>query len=282
MLIEADHIDLGKFEDIKAFSKGEKFALKYYNSVPRIVIEKLTRRLVISHWFHEIYISEKYDLFNDSPRYFQLLLFVILSPLFRLAKPFSRVEYAHAMNSRDKIIPMSAIRMYLPVEASHISYRDEVGLISTRSPFITVPNPKAASPPMVGYLDLSPRFPLYGGFYTSFELSYRIPFSNILTSRGSSHDLKIPIFQLFNDVPVRNFEFQVSFPEFAYNIDPLFPFGGSQLELKMDKSFLDLYGRPTLYFQAKNLVREHIHDFTVRIYYCFEAMGHYIFKIGDL
>jgi oligosaccharyltransferase complex subunit alpha (ribophorin I) len=228
-------------------------------------------------------------------------------PLFsRLTKPFSRYEYALAMTSDgEAVLPVTGLRFQIPFKATNISFRDAIGNISTSHYAI---RETKKSPPHVGILDVSPRYPLYGGFSTSFEISYNIPLETYHSQTDSKHHLRLPIFQLFSDISLQNFEFYISFPEGSHSIDPLFPFSGKSLDVSFEKSYLDLVGRLTLHFSATSLVKEHSHDFVVSydypawkifwhpllfiiicimpffLYYCFKkvAVTPFVSKIEDL
>lgn len=147
--------------------------------------------------------------------------------------------------------PLQVIHIHLPKTADFISYRDEVGNISTSH---------ARPTSQDVFLELAPRFPLFGGWNCSFELSYFLPLTDFLSSDGSVHSLSMPIVHLFNDVSVTNFTFEIVLPEGARFVTanplPLMGTGHVKVGSRIESSYLDTIGRNVFVLQAQNVVNE--------------------------
>lgn len=86
----------------------------------------------------------------------------------KLQGSFSRFDYQRSVRGQYTSVIRSVINL-LPLDASDIYYRDEIGNISTSD--IAVISDKLA-------VDLTPRFPLFGGWQTKFTFGYNLPLYN--------------------------------------------------------------------------------------------------------
>lgn len=93
----------------------------------------------------------------------------------KLQGPFSRLDYQRGIGHHASV---ATIKSVLPASARDIYYRDEIGNISTS-------NVK----PLYNSVEvqLTPRFPLFGGWKTFFILGYNIPAHEALYRKGTPY-----------------------------------------------------------------------------------------------
>lgn len=96
---------------------------------------------------------------------------------------------------------------YLPLNAFDISYRDEVGNISTS---------RCRPEGDRLLLELAPRFPLYGGWKSYFEVRYRVPTEeNVQATPDGTKKISISLAPFSLESHIKNYKLQVVFPEGA-------------------------------------------------------------------
>lgn len=95
----------------------------------------------------------------------------------------------------------------LPEDAFEVTYRDEVGLISSSS---------FATRDGITYFNCIPRYPIFGGWNSSFEIHYKLPVSGKLhKTPNGSYIFRTKIAQLALDAFTSNFKISVMVPETA-------------------------------------------------------------------
>lgn len=114
-------------------------------------MKSLTKIIEISHWGNAN-VEEWYELEHDGAK---------------LQGEFSRFDYRRA----GKGPFVRSITHVLPLDAHNIYYRDEIGNISTSA---------IAANEHALFLDLTPRFPLFGGWKTKFYMGYDLPLQHYL------------------------------------------------------------------------------------------------------
>jgi oligosaccharyltransferase complex subunit alpha (ribophorin I) len=236
-----NQIRFGPFMNVSPFSDNN-IQIQYEEIVPRIVILNYERRLTLSHWSGKILVEENYDIINDAPR---------------LSNGFSRIDYGHSFYHNNRVYPLTGITMSIPKESEAISYRDEVGNISTSNYHLDDTH---------GRLELGTRFPLFGGWQSRLEISYRVPNHLNMTRIGQKHRISGTLISPFDDVLINNFTFQIIFPEGAKDLDIQFPFEG-ETSISRRYSYLDTIGRPIVQFNRWNMVQEHYGYFSAEYTY---------------
>jgi hypothetical protein len=235
---------------------SESIDIVYVNNFPNISIESLRRRLTLSHWHSSIQVEEFYDVSNMSPK---------------LLKEFSRVDLGHSFYHSNSVYPLRSIHLHLPKNSYFISYRDEVGNISTSH---------LRSEPFSEFLEIYPRFPLFGGWNCSFEISYNVPLYDNLTktSNSNSYQLSSRTAFLFNDAPVRKFSLEIVLPD-GSKITKISPISMNSnlpkhefIDSELHWSYLDIYGRPCIRYTQDNLIQESVQYIHVEYEYSFMTM----------
>ena len=110
----------------------------------------------------------------------------------------------------DKVYPLTAIPIPLAFDATFITYRDEVGNISTSRIITDLIQGRKT-------LEVKPRFPLFGQWNSSFEVAYHTSLEkNVTRVEGTDkYIMKIPIFTMFGDINIRRFNLEVVLPQGA-------------------------------------------------------------------
>lgn len=135
-------ITYGPYDDI-APTSIDKMTVHYENNSPFLTVTELTRYIEVSHWGN-IAVEEHINLLHTGAT---------------LKGSFSRYEFQRDGNSGMNSV--KSFKTLLPASADKPYYRDHNGNVSTsnmrvRKDFVE--------------LDLRPRFPLFGGWKTSYTL----------------------------------------------------------------------------------------------------------------
>lgn len=208
----------------------------FFNNFPRLVITFFERRITLSHWHESIQVEEFYDITSASPK---------------LLSEFSRVDYVHSFHRSGTVHPLQNIHIILPKDSYFVSYRDEVGNISTSHL-----RPEHDHE----FLEISPRYPIFGGWNFSFELSYYIPMSKniVYQDKDSTFHFSMQLAHLFNDVHAQKFRLKVILPDGSNIVRIHTPahHHPRQDYISTVLSYLDIFGRPCYHLEMDNLVRD--------------------------
>jgi oligosaccharyltransferase complex subunit alpha (ribophorin I) len=225
--------------------------IHYMNNKPFAKFSSVIREIEVSHWGN-INVEEIFELKHAGAA---------------LKGGFSRLDYS-AQKPAQSSPSFRRLKSYLPILATNIYYRDQIGNISTSDIIV---NEKYSELE----LEIQPRFPLFGGWQTQFYIGYSVPtntdepISPTLRFDGNNYELKFDYFTIFEKVWVEDIEIKVVLPEGCSNIKVKAPNGVEQSWSKRF-TYLDTElngGRPVLTLRAKNLVEEHNED--IRITYTF-------------
>ncbi|CAG0914485.1 unnamed protein product [Notodromas monacha] len=232
-------ITYGPYENLPAFSE-EEITVHYENNAPFLTVASLKRWIEISHWGGNIAVEEDVDVLHTGAR---------------LKGAFSRHEYQRGQSGPSSV---ASYRTFLPAAASSIYYRDDIGNISTSRTKILEDTVE---------VELTPRFPLFGGWKTKYKIGYNVPSYEYLYSRGDNFILQMRfIDHIFDEMVVDSAEVSVLLPEGAEDVEIVFPeYPG--IEKKADsifKTYLDTTGRKVITATKKNIVENHIQDFQVK------------------
>lgn len=119
---------------------------------------------------------------------------------------FSRIDYQrNPLGIRDGNAVLGFITQ-MPKLASDIYYRDEIGNISTS---VIVHQPDHVQ------LHMKPRFPLFGGWNTTWYLGYNAPLDGYVHNvpKSDKYILKVPVFAPMKDTSYEEVEIRVVLPE---------------------------------------------------------------------
>jgi oligosaccharyltransferase complex subunit alpha (ribophorin I) len=236
---KGDTIAYGPYDNVKAF-ESSPLRIHFENNSPFLTITNLVREIEVSHWGN-VAITEEISMQHDGAK---------------LEGSFSRFEYQRTQ--RGSASSIRSLVNLLPLHASEIYYRDEIGNISTSD--VRVVEDKLA-------VELAPRFPLFGGWKTVFTFGYDLPLTNYVfadTSDSSKLTLNITFGkELGLDAVIDELTIRVILPEGSKNARFELPFGIDKEETALHHTYLDTAGRPVLILHKKNVVAEHNRHFQV-------------------
>ncbi|KRX59435.1 Dolichyl-diphosphooligosaccharide--protein glycosyltransferase subunit 1 [Trichinella sp. T9] len=232
----------GIYENIPSFVM-EPMRVHFESYAPFLVVTELERIIEISHWGN-IAVEEHIHLEHQGAV---------------LTGPFSRLDY---QRSQRQISPsVSGFRTILPASAKHIYYRDEIGNVSTSE---VRHNPDSL------HLTIQPRFPLFGGWRTTYTIGYNIPSYEYLYHSGSQFGLKMRfVDHVFENFFIENFLLKIILPEESKNIRVKTPYDVQKYPNSLHYTYLDVTGRPVITMHKRHLVENHIQDF--ELYYTWES-----------
>ncbi|KAH6821349.1 Ribophorin I [Perilla frutescens var. hirtella] len=236
-------IKYGPYENIPPFSYPP-VVIHFVSNKPFSVAQELVREIEISHWGN-VQITENYNLFHAGAE---------------MTGEFSRLDY----QARPHVRGASALRSLvarLPARAHSIYYRDEIGNISTSNVW---------SDSAKTLLEIEPRYPMFGGWRTSFTIGYGLPLKDFLFKSQGKRFLDISFGCPMNDVVIENLIVKVVLPEGSKDFSVVVPFPVKEArETKF--SHLDTVGRPVIVLEKTNAVPEHDQNF--QVYYRFSNLS---------
>ncbi|EMS47419.1 hypothetical protein CFC21_068757 [Triticum aestivum] len=210
----------GPYEDVPPFSYNP-IIVHFENNNPFAVAKELIREVEISHWGN-VQITEHYNIVHGGAR---------------LKGEFSRLDY----QSRPYARGVSSFRHLiarLPARAHSIYYRDEIGNISTSHLW---------SDSKKTQLEIEPRFPLFGGWQTTFTIGYGLPLQDFVFSADGKRFLNITFGSPMEEILIE------------------------KLIVKVKYSHLDIAGRPVLVLEKPDVIPEHNLHF--QVYYKFNNIS---------
>lgn len=232
-------ITYGPYKDISAFKTSE-MKIHYENNSPFLTVNEMTRWIEVSHWGN-VAVEETYQMAHSGAG---------------LKGHFSRYDYQRTPT-------YSAIKSFktvLPASARDVYYRDVIGNISTSNMLVKDDSVE---------VELKPRFPLFGGWQTSYYMGYNLPSFEYLFNKGSKYVLKMRVVDyIFDDFVVDKLTVKIALPEGAKNIELHAPFAVTEGPRENHKTYLDTTGRPVIVLTKNNVVENHIQD--LQIHYTFQ------------
>ncbi|KAI3465473.1 hypothetical protein Pfo_022136 [Paulownia fortunei] len=236
-------IKYGPYENLPPFSYSP-IVVHYVSNKPFSVAQELVREIEISHWGN-VQITENYNLVHAGAE---------------ITGEFSRLDY----QARPHVRGASALRNLiakLPPRAHSIYYRDEIGNISTSNVW---------SDSAKTILEIEPRYPMFGGWRTSFTIGYGLPLRDFLFQSEGKRFLNITFGSPMSDVVVENLTVKIVLPEGSKEISVSVPFPVKQSQ-ETKFSHLDMVGRPVTVLEKTNVVPEHNQYF--QVYYRFSNLS---------
>ncbi|CAK9313261.1 unnamed protein product [Citrullus colocynthis] len=241
--IHGSEIKYGPYENLPPYS-FTPIRFHFENNKPFPVAQELVREIEISHW-GSIQITEHYNLVHGGAQ---------------SRGEFSRLDY----QARPYAKGASAFRNLvakLPPRTHSVYYRDEIGNISTSH--LWGDSKKTE-------LEIEPRYPMFGGWKTSFTIGYSLPLQDFLFQDQGKRFLNISFGSPINDVVIDRLIVRVVLPEGSSDISVYVPFSHKQWhETKF--SHLDIEGRPVVVLEKENVVPEHNQHF--QVYYKFNSIS---------
>eukprot|EP00850_Spirogloea_muscicola_P006245 SM000029S10540 [mRNA] locus=s29:725330:728234:+ [translate_table: standard] len=217
----------------------------YEHDLPFAVAEDVVREIEVSHWGN-VYVQEDYSFVHAGARHRGV---------------FSRFEY-QSRPHMSGVSSLRGLRARLPPSAHSIYFRDEIGNISSSLVRYHVENTE---------LELSPRYPLLGGWRAKFTIGYSVPLEEFVSrAPGGQRVLRATFSTPFEDVVVNNLVVKVVLPEGCWDINAEAPYEAEQ-KMETKYTYLDTIGRPVVVLHKRNLVPEHSEDF--QVFYRFNPLA---------
>ncbi|CAI9758045.1 unnamed protein product [Fraxinus pennsylvanica] len=236
-------IKYGPYENVPSFSYTP-IVVHFVNNKPFTVAQELVREIEISHWGN-VQVTENYNIYHAGAL---------------ITGEFSRLDY----QARPHVRGASAFKNLvakLPPRAHSIYYRDEIGNISTSN--LWGDSAKTL-------LEIEPRYPMFGGWRTSFTIGYGLPLQDFLFLSQGKRFLNISFGCPMEEVVIENLIVKVVLPEGSKDISVSVPFPVNQSE-ETKISHLDMVGRPVIVLEKTNAVPEHNQYF--QVYYKFNSLS---------
>eukprot|EP00470_Lotharella_oceanica_P006008 CAMPEP_0170178728 /NCGR_PEP_ID=MMETSP0040_2-20121228/13550_1 /TAXON_ID=641309 /ORGANISM="Lotharella oceanica, Strain CCMP622" /LENGTH=399 /DNA_ID=CAMNT_0010422143 /DNA_START=81 /DNA_END=1280 /DNA_ORIENTATION=+ len=232
---KGDKITYGPYTNIKAYTH-KALSLHFESKAEFSTVTEMEREIKVCHWGGVVF-TETYNLRNSGAY---------------LKDVFSRIEYERMQRGSS----FDFLTAKLPANSYGIDYRDDIGNISTS-------NVRETSKGVV--MEMRPRFPLFGGWHTVFKLFYTVPIMQLVKSivGSSSYILNTTFSTPFEGLIVEDATIKIVLPEGSSNIKWVTPFAIDSVDTEVQKTYLDLTGRPVLVLKAKNLMRYHNQYFQV-------------------
>ncbi|RVW50859.1 Dolichyl-diphosphooligosaccharide--protein glycosyltransferase subunit 1A [Vitis vinifera] len=229
-------IKYGPYENHPPFSYSP-IVVHFEQNQPFAVAEQLVREIEISHWGN-VQVTEHYKLIHAGAQ---------------SKGEFSRLDY----QARPHVRGASAFRHLvakLPPRAHSVYFRDEIGNISTSHLWGDLKKTE---------LEIEPRYPMFGGWRTSFFIGYGLPLQDFLFESGGKRFLNITFGCPMNEVVIDNLIVKVVLPEGSRDISVSAPFAVKQWQ-ETKLSHLDIVGRPVAVLEKTNVVPEHNQHFQIQ------------------
>ncbi|KAF8926877.1 dolichyl-diphosphooligosaccharide--protein glycosyltransferase subunit 1 [Dissophora ornata] len=240
LVIKNNQVTLGPYNEVKPLEHGI-FEVQYQLLGPVPHVRHLRRDVEISQWGNNLAIEEHYNFVNKGAE---------------LKGHFSRIEFQRNPMGIREGNGILSLQTQIPKLARDIYYRDEIGNISTS---ILTQYPDHT------LLTLQPRFPIFGGWNTTYYIGYNTPLDGYLRQGLStdSYILKVPIYVPMKETSYDDVEIRVVLPEGAKNVIVQVPFEVESVEHSTTKTYMDSAGRYTITIQAQNLIEEHAQDLLI-------------------
>merc|ERR1719206_155373 len=234
-------------DDLENVAPSSSAAMKIHfeNNEPFLVVSQLERNIEVSHWGN-IAVWEDIRVSHNGAK---------------LKGSFSRYDYQRQQNSG--LSSVKSFKTNLPASAVDVYYRDEIGNISTSN---LLEQEESVE------LEIRPRFPLFGGWKTHYNVGYNVPSFNYLFNSGENYALKMRVVDhVMDNQLVEDMTLKIILPEGCKNISVELPFEGLSREAdSLHFTYLDTAGRPVITISGANLVDQHIEDIVVT--YTFNKM----------
>ncbi|XP_021902463.1 dolichyl-diphosphooligosaccharide--protein glycosyltransferase subunit 1A [Carica papaya] len=243
MKMDGSEIKYGPYENLPPFSY-RPIAVHFESNQPFSVAEELLREIEVSHWGN-VQVTEHYRVVHRGAQ---------------SKGEFSRLDYQARPNIRGAP-SFRHLHAKLPPRAHSIYYRDEIGNISTS---------KVWHDSKKTELLIEPRYPMFGGWRTSFTIGYGLPLQDFLFASEGKRFLNISFGCPMSDLVIDNLIVKVVLPEGSGDISVSTPFPVKQSE-ETKLSHLDIVGRPVIVLEKTNVVAEHNQYF--QVYYKFNKLS---------
>ncbi|CAG8569854.1 12680_t:CDS:2, partial [Dentiscutata heterogama] len=225
----------GAFDDL---------SVHYEFQQPILTVKGLRRDLEISHWGGNLAVEEHFNLTHDGAK---------------LKGQFSRLEYQQTQYIHHETTMARDFSINLPVHASDVYYRDEIGNVSTSR----LRNERDTT-----VLEFRPRYPLFGGWNYTWYYGYNVPLGDFLRYHKSGrYILNIPFVNPLHNAAFDHVQVRIILPEGASNVKVETPFPINRETHRVHRTYFDSKGRYLVVLDKFNAVDEHSKNFQVSYEY---------------
>lgn len=240
MKIDGDTITYGPYTNISPYSLSPLY-IHFEHTNPFLTAPKIVRDIEVSHWGNVAAEDMAVWLHTGA----------------KLKGGFSRYTY---QMTNAQLAALRALEITLPDGAADVYYKDAVGNISTSNW-----NKRR--------LLIEPRYPLFGGWQTSFCTGYNLPidkYVSVSKTVANRYTLTVPVGPAYGiDVFVEKHTVKITLPEGATDIKVVTPFPMQQ-SMESKTTYLDTSGRPVVVLTASNLINEQLSK-NIKISYLFTS-----------
>ena len=244
----------GVYNDVGPMEKSRLRMHYIMPDTPMATMTNVDRHLTVLPWFNVLQVTEKIRLRHDG---------------FKLKDgKCSRSQFLRSIRDRNLNVQVIGMMPFLvPSAAYDVDVRDENGRLTGQVNRGAVPG--------FGHLhqiNVAPRYPLYGGWSWTFEFSYKVPLSSVLSSSGANKQLTVPLFQTHFDLPIEQFSIKINLPEDAELIGiKSDEFKHLEPTVTRYKTYLSTKGELAVELLLENLVKEHGQN--IKITYAYPWWG---------
>ena len=214
-------------EELPPFS-SKKLNIHYFNNKPLMVFNYARKTFQISHWGN-IAVTEEYQIENIGAK---------------LIGEFGRIDYDDGVTGGKNAL--KKIRAKLPLRAWGLWYRDEIGNVSTSNARREINDVD---------LELTPRFPILGGWKSNYDIGYNLPTKfHVKTNNKGNYMVNLTFGMPYKNMLARNYTVKIILPESADNIKVNLPID-VHYSVDYDKEYgcLDLFGRKSIIIKLNNM-----------------------------
>ncbi|KAG0229264.1 dolichyl-diphosphooligosaccharide--protein glycosyltransferase subunit 1 [Actinomortierella wolfii] len=240
--IKNNQIVLGPYENVNLLEHG-MFEVQFEFLGPVVWMDKFRRDIELSHWASNLAVEEHYSFINKGAQ---------------LKGQFSRIEYQRNNAQHAGTALLTHFNADIPKLATDMYFRDEIGNISTSAIDRSRPDKQV--------LILRPRFPLFGGWKTTFYLGYNVQLNQFVRKMAGTtgnYILKVPAIQPMKDTIYANVEVRIVLPEGSKILNVHVPFPVESIEQSTTKTYMDSAGRSTVTIHGRNWIDAHGKDVLV-------------------
>ena len=206
----------------------KKLYIHYLNNKPLMVFNYAVKTFQVSHWGN-IAVTEEYQIENIGAT---------------LIGEFGRIDYDEGITGGKNA--MKKIRAKLPLRAWGLWYRDEIGNVSTSNARRDMNDVD---------LELTPRFPILGGWKSNYDIGYNLPTKfHVKTNNKGNYMVNLTFGMPYQNMLARNYTVKIILPETADNIKVNLPIE-TPYQVEYDKEYgcLDLFGRKSIIIRLNNM-----------------------------
>jgi len=237
-----DKLTFGPYDTLAApYSLGEPLSVHSENNAPFATMRTLDKEIEVSHWGN-VAVTEHYLLQHTGAA---------------LKGEFLRSSYQSYQPAERGRASFASLPVVLPADARELYFRDVIGNISSS---------RARFEKDRVFVELTPRYPLFGGWKADLEFGYSLPAQAVLSRSAADAEelvLDMPFGTPFPTVSADVVTVRVVLPEGARDVRWETPFDVDSEDAETRLTYLDTSGRPVLVLRKRNIVAGHMQHFRV-------------------